>query len=139
MNSAATHRMEKEERMQTMVSSPKSGEGVWLWLLKILSGPVIFVLLGVHLVVNHLVAEGGLQTYASVIAYLANPWIAAMEIIFLVFVVTHALLGVRSILLDLKPSAGTLQAINWVFSLVGIGSILYGIWLIRAITARGAS
>lgn len=124
--------------MQTAQSVPKSGEGSWLWLAKIVSGVLIFVLIGVHLTVNHFVAEGGLLTYADVVAYLSNPIIPIMEGTFLVFVVSHSLLGLRSILLDLKPGRGLLKVVDWVLSIVGIVSVVYGIWLLQVIVARGS-
>ena len=117
-------------------STPKNGEGVWLWLFKIVSGVLIIVILIIHLVVNHFVGEGALLTYADVVRYYSNPIIPAMEIAFLILVVSHSLVGVRSILLDLKPSRGLLTAINWVFTVIGAVSIGYGIWLIMAIVTQ---
>ena len=116
---------------------PKSGENTWLWLLKIVSGALIILVLGLHLVVNHFLAEGGLLTWADVVVYYQNPLIPIMEITFLICVVSHALVGLRSIVLDLHPSRSTLTAINWLFSLVGAGAIVYGIWLVFAVVAQG--
>ncbi len=121
----------------TQISRPKSGENAWLWLVKIVTGLLIVIILGIHLVVNHFVAEGGLLTWADVVAYYQNPLIPIMEIAFLIFVVTHALIGVRSILLDLHPSRSTLNVINWAFLLIGAGFIVYGIWLVGAVMAQG--
>lgn len=118
------------------ISTPKKGEGAWLWLLKIVSGLLVVALLMVHLVVNHLVGVEGLLTFDEIVAYLSNPWIAFMESTFLVLVVVHALVGTRSILLDLNPSPLALRFINWLFSIVGVVSIAYGIWLIQAIVAQ---
>lgn len=115
---------------------PKSGEGTGLWLLKIVSGLLIVIILIVHLIVNHLVAEGGLLTYADVVRYYQNPWIVVMELAFLVFVVPHALLGLRSIILDLKPSRGFIKFINALFVLLGVGAIGYGIWLALTVASR---
>jgi len=111
----------------------KSGESLGLWLLKIITGALVIVLLFVHLVVNHFFAPEGLLTYSEVVAYLSNPWIALMEMTFLIVVVSHGLLGARSLLLDFKPSRSVLQAINISFLALGIVSIVYGIWLIRVI------
>jgi succinate dehydrogenase / fumarate reductase membrane anchor subunit len=108
----------------------KSHEGFGLWLLKMLSAVFILVILGIHLVVNHFTAEGGLLTYNDILIYF-------MEGTFLVTVVVHSLLGFRSILLDLKPKPGRLQVINWVLGIVGVVSIGYGIWLLTAIVAAG--
>ena len=117
-------------------TSPKSGENVWLWLTKILTGLGIVVLLGVHLIVNHLAAEGVLLTHADVVAYYTNPWIVFMEAVFLAFVVSHSLIGVRSILLDLKPSRSALRLLDAVLMVVGVASTIYGLWLLRAIVAQ---
>ena len=116
----------------------KSREGAWLWLFKIIAGLLIVVLLGVHFIVNHLVAPEGLLTYADVILYYTNPLIPVMEIIFLVVVIAHSLVGLRSIVLDMNPPVRLLKAIDWVFLLAGIGFSVYGIWLVWVIVQRGA-
>jgi succinate dehydrogenase / fumarate reductase, membrane anchor subunit len=125
--------------MNTTKSMPKSGESSNAWLIKILSGILIIIILGVHFVVNHtLGSRGGLLTYEGIVLYYAkNPIIPIMEILFVTFVVTHALLGLRGIILDLKPSAKTLKTVNWVFWVVGVGFVLYGIGLIAVIVYRG--
>jgi succinate dehydrogenase hydrophobic anchor subunit len=123
----------------TLISTPtpKVREGAWLWMFKIFAGLMIVVLLGIHFVVNHLVAPSGLLSYADVIAYYQNPIIPAMEILFLIFVVSHALVGMRSILLDLNPSDRVLRLADVFLYALGTVSIVYGIWLVFAIIAQG--
>lgn len=118
-------------------SVPKTGENVWIWLLKIATGVLVIALLFTHLVVNHLVAPEGLLTYQGVVAYLSNPWVAVMEMSFLVIVVSHALVGTRSIILDLNPSRGVLRLVDGLFTLVGVASVVYGVWLIQVIISQG--
>ena len=118
-------------------SGPKSGEGVWLWLTKIITGLFIIIILIIPFVVNHLVAAGGLLTWADVVKYYQNPIIPIMEIGFLAFVVSHSLIGLRSIILDLKPTRSLVNVVNWLFTAIGIGAVIYGIWLIFAIVAQG--
>jgi succinate dehydrogenase hydrophobic anchor subunit len=118
-------------------SVPKTGENVWIWLLKIVTGVLVIALLFTHLVVNHLVAPEGLLTYQEVVAYLSNPWVAVMEMSFLVIVVSHALVGTRSIILDLNPSRSMLRWLDGLFTLVGIASVVYGVWLIQVIISQG--
>lgn len=113
-------------------------EHVWLWLAKMLTGVAIFGLLGVHLVVNHMVAEGGLLSYADVLAYFAHPAIPIMEGAFLIFVVTHALLGVRSILLDLEPSAAALRWCDTALVALGVAAVGYGVWLLQILASQAA-
>lgn len=117
--------------------TPRSGEGAGLWFLKILTGFLVIVVLVIHLIVNHLIVEGGLLTYADVVHYYQNPIIPILEIAFLIFVVTHALMGLRSVLLDLHPSNQVLRFINYGLVVLGVGSIAYGIWLVLVIVGRG--
>ncbi|MHB0966543.1 MAG: succinate dehydrogenase/fumarate reductase transmembrane subunit [Bellilinea sp.] len=117
--------------------SPKRLEGSGRWLLKILTGLLIVIFLGIHFVVNHLVAPGGLLTYADVVAYFQNPVIVVMEISFLVLAVVHSFLGLRSILLDLNPSPTVLRMANFMLVVIGTAAIIYGIWLALTIASRG--
>jgi succinate dehydrogenase hydrophobic anchor subunit len=127
--------------MDTTKSVPKSGEGSGLWLIKILTGLLLIIILAVHFTVNHMLGSmAGLMTYEEVVIYYAkNLIIPLMEILFVIFVVSHALLGLRSILLDMHPTRKTLNVINWLFTIVGIVSIVYGIWLVIVIVQRGLS
>ena len=89
------------------VVAPRAGENFWLWLIKMVTGPILVILLLIHFIVNHLIAETGLLTYADVVAYYRNALVQTMEVLFLVTVVTHSLIGLRGILLDpLCGSAG---------------------------------
>jgi succinate dehydrogenase / fumarate reductase membrane anchor subunit len=126
--------------MLETASTPKKGETTWLWLLKIITGLLIFIILGIHFIVNHMLGThaGGLLTYQEVVAYYQNPIIPIMEIAFLLFVVSHSLIGLRSIFLDLNPSSRALSAVNWLFSAVGIVSVVYGIWLVMTIVSQGS-
>jgi succinate dehydrogenase / fumarate reductase membrane anchor subunit len=120
------------------ISAPRSGENTWLWLVKILTGPLLLILLGIHLVVNHFIgASHGLLTYADVVAYYRNPIVPIMEILFLAAVVTHSLSGLRGIILDLKPARNILKVIDIVLVIFGISVVVYGFWLVMAIVAKG--
>jgi len=116
----------------------KPAENTGLWMLKVFAGIFIVVLLGIHFVVNHLLAPGGLLSYSDVITYYQNPIIPIMEGFFLVFVVGHALLGLRSIVLDLNPSPAQMRWIDPAFILLGSAAIIYGIWLLVVLVMRGS-
>lgn len=114
-------------------------ESTAAWLIKIATGPLLIVLLMVHLIVNHYTgSSNGLMSYADVVAYFSNPWIVGMEIVFLMSVVTHSLLGLRSVILDLNPSRSAMSIVNTMLWIVGVGSVVYGIWLALAIASKGA-
>ena len=119
------------------VSTPRTGENTWLWMIKILTGPILVIVLLIHFLVNHFLGQTGLLTYADVVAYYRNPIIPVMEILFLATVVTHSLIGLRGILLDLNPARRLLKLIDWGLILVGVSAISYGIWLILVIVSKG--
>ena len=86
---------------------PKATSG-WLW--QVFTGVGLVFLLGLHFIANHFIAKGGLRDFADVVAYLRNPIFLVLEVLFLVVVTTHAMLGVRAILLDfgfpIAPKSG---------------------------------
>jgi succinate dehydrogenase hydrophobic anchor subunit len=120
-------------------SAARPHETAWLWLAKIVTGVLIFAILVIHLVVNHLVAEGGLLTYNDVLRYYSNPIIPIMEAFFLIFVVSHALLGVRGIVLDMSPSRRFVRGLNIGLVALGVISIAYGLWLLIMLSLRAAA
>ena len=121
------------------ISAPRPGETSWIWLIKIVTGPLLILVLILHMIVNHFVGSlpTGLMTYEDVIRYYQNPIIPAIEILFLITVVTHSLIGLRGIILDLNPSRQILGVVTWFFSLLGVVSVLYGIWLALTIASKG--
>ena len=111
----------------------------WSWILQALTGLLVIVLLGLHMVVQHFVVQGGLRTYNDVVAYIRTPFFLGWEVVFLVIVTWHALLGVRAILLDLGLGQAVERGLNWVLTVIGVGTVAYGLWLTVTIISRGTS
>ncbi len=107
----------------------------WGWLGQAISGTLLVALLGLHWVAQHYLAAGGLRMYSEVVAYLENPLVFLLELVFLFVVTYHALMGVRAILLDLGPGKRLTRLLDIGLLLVGIATILYGIDLLRLILA----
>ena len=129
---------------QTTLSSPVSGrrpgENTWLWLIKIATGPLLVLVIGLHFAVNHYMGSmsSGLMTYDDIIAYYQNPIIPIIEIVFLATVVTHSLIGLRGIILNMNPSRNVLNIVTWLMVILGVVSVGYGIWLVFAIASQGS-
>jgi succinate dehydrogenase / fumarate reductase, membrane anchor subunit len=104
-----------------------------LWLTQAFSGLALVFILGLHMIAHHFIVEGGLRDYEQVLDYVANPLVFGIEVLFVILGVVHALLGVRAIILDLRPSAGAIRTINWVLIIFGGATIAYGIWLAIAL------
>ena len=104
-----------------------------MWLVQAVTGLLLVALLGTHMIVHHFVVEGGLRDFQQVMDYVANPIVMVMEILFVIVATIHALLGVRAILVDLRPSAGAMRAIEWGMRIVALVTITYGICLAVAL------
>lgn len=113
--------------MENPFAEEPKATSAWLW--QVFTGVGLVILLGLHFVANHFIAKGGLRNFADVVAYLRNPIILGLELLFLVFVTTHALLGVRAILLDLGFSERTEKRLSQVLTGVGVLTVGYGLWL----------
>ena len=103
------------------------------WLVQAITGLLLIFLLGLHMVAHHFVVEGGLRNFEEVIDYISNPVIFVLEVLFLIVVTPHAMLGLQSIVLDLGPSESATRTITWFFRILTIVIIAYGIWLAVAL------
>jgi succinate dehydrogenase hydrophobic anchor subunit len=99
------------------------------WLAQSISGLLLVGLLGLHLIANHFIVPGGLQTYRDVVHYLSNPLILALETVFLAVVTLHALLGVRALLLDAGLPAHAEGRVNVSLAALGLVIVVYALWL----------
>lgn len=104
-----------------------------IWAMQAVTGLLLILLLGLHMIAHHFVVEGGLRTFQDVIDYISNPVIFVLELLFLIVVVPHAMLGLQAIILDLGPSESAQRTIIWVLRLVAILVLGYGIWLAIAL------
>jgi succinate dehydrogenase / fumarate reductase membrane anchor subunit len=129
-----------QSTLSSPVSGRRPGENTWIWLIKIATGPLLVLVIGLHFAVNHYMGSmsSGLMTYEDVIAYYQNPIIPIIEIVFLVTVVTHCLIGLRGIILDMNPSRNVLNIVTWLMVVFGIFSVGYGVWLAFAIASLGS-
>jgi succinate dehydrogenase hydrophobic anchor subunit len=112
-----------------MIPAPPPNKARLAWLVQTGSGLLLLLLLCLHMIANHFVVPGGLQTYADVVRYLSNPLIVTLEMTFLVAVTGHAALGVRAILLDLGLSQRAGRNVSLVIGALSVVAVVYGAWL----------
>ncbi len=104
-----------------------------MWLMQALTGLLLVAILGTHMIAHHFIVEGGLRDYQQVLDYVANPVVFAIEIVFVIVAVIHALLGVQAIITDLRPAPRTLRVVEWVLRIIALITIGYGIYLALAL------
>lgn len=124
--------------MQNTLAQPKPAENYLPWLIKIVSGVLIFAVLIIHFAVHHLLGANGLLSHAEIVSYYHSTlFVPMMQGFFLVFAVVHSLLGSRSIILDLRPSPRVLKVLDFFLIIIGLVAITYGIWLLFAVFEFG--
>ena len=99
------------------------------WILQALTGLLLIVLLGLHIIANHFIVSGGLRDYEQVLNYIKNPVIVILEVLFVFVVGAHALIGVKSIILDLDPSVKQEKVVNLLLVVIYIATCVYGVFL----------
>lgn len=105
----------------------KKRSGTWIW--QALTGVLLVILLSLHMIVHHFVVEGGLRDYQQVLAYVGNPLIVAIEVVFLAVVIYHALVGVRAILFDLDLGERSKTWITRLLVVFGAILLAWGVFL----------
>lgn len=108
----------------------------WGWILQAVTGVAVLGLVTLHMIANHFMVPEGLRDYSQVVAWLSNPLVVALEVVFLVTVTWHALLGVRAVLYDLGPSRRAARWITRGLALIGVLMVGYGLWLTGVITGQ---
>lgn len=101
----------------------------WTWYWQVFTGIALLLLLGLHFIANHFIARGGLRDFADVVSYLRNPIVLVLEVLFLVVVTIHAMLGVRAIVLDFGISERAEKLLGQALTVVGVLTVGYGLWL----------
>ena len=120
-----------QETMKNPFAQEPKASSTWYW--QILTGVALLLLLGLHFIANHFIATGGLRDFADVVSYLRNPIILVLEVLFLVVVATHAMLGVRAIVIDFGISESAEKRLSQALTVIGVLTVGYGLWLTWAI------
>ena len=116
-----------QETMENPFAQEPKASSTWYW--QAFTGVALLLLLGLHFIANHFIATGGIRDFADVVSYLRNPIILVLEVLFLAVVATHAMLGVRAIVLDFGISDHAEKRLSQALTVVGVLTVAYGLWL----------
>ncbi len=114
-------------------TTPSKRGGSWIW--QALTGVLLILLLGLHMIAQHFVVSGGLRTFQDVIDYLRNPVILVLEAIFMLVVTYHAMVGVRAILYDLGLDEAGKKKATTVLTILGVLIIVWAAYLLFRLTS----
>ena len=109
----------------------------YLWFLQLVTGVLIAVLLGTHMVIQHLDAIldfFGIEvteptSWASMIDRASQGIFVALYIALLAVGLYHGINGLRGIILEVTPSARTGRIVTWVLIVFGIIIFGWGTWV----------
>jgi succinate dehydrogenase hydrophobic membrane anchor protein len=130
----ATH---TQEAVRRPPEAQPDRRGSLAWIFQVISGVLLVFLLGAHIVMQHFVAKGGLRDYAQVMSYLSNPAVLAFESLFVIVLIWHAMLGLRSVLLDFGFGPRGHALITRGVVALGAVTAAYSFWLIATLAAKG--
>jgi succinate dehydrogenase / fumarate reductase membrane anchor subunit len=111
----------------------ETNRGSLAWVYQAISGALVLVLITLHMVAQHFVVSTGLRNFADVIAWLSNPIMVVIEVLFLVVVTWHGLLGLRAVIFDFGLSERSERAITRVLYVVWAVTVIYGVWLLYTV------
>lgn len=112
--------------------------GTLAWIGQAVSGILLLILLGTHMIAHHFIVEGGLRRYQQVLDYIGNPVILVLEVLFLIVVSYHAMLGLRAIIFDLGLTQKQERTVTQVLTGVGLAIFVYGVFLAITLFSRAA-
>lgn len=108
----------------------------YLWLLQLVTGVLIAVLLGIHMVLIHLddilsffgVDAAAPTSWESMIDRAGQGIWVSLYIALLAVGLYHGINGLRGIILEATPSAKTERIVTWVLTVFGIIIFIGGTW-----------
>lgn len=119
--------MEPARMMRLVPSGQTRSSASWLW--QAATGVLLVPLLALHIIAQHFVVKGGERNFGEVVSFLTHPAIMVVEVLFLIVVTSHAMLGIRSILFDLGLPQRLRANAGRVLTGLGIVTAAYGVWL----------
>ncbi len=101
----------------------------YIWLLQLVTGVLIAVFLGIHMVLQHLnavlsffgVGVADATAWASMMGRANQGIFVALYIALLVVGLYHGINGLRNIILETTSSARIKNIVTWSFVILGIG------------------
>lgn len=125
-------------RTDERVGTDRRGRQPLIWRATASTGIALVVLISVHMVAHHFVVQGtgGLRSYQQVLEYVANPVMFTIELLFLVVVTVHAMLGLRSVLFDLATGERARAWISRGLVVLGAVTVAYGVALVVTLASR---
>ena len=106
--------------------------GTYLWFAQLVTGVLIAVLLGIHMVMQHLNAALGTTdptAWQSMIDRASQGAWVGLYIVLLAFGLYHGINGLRNIILEVTPSARGGRIVTWMLIVFGVVVFIWGTYV----------
>jgi len=110
------------------LETKKQARPSWVWIGQVVSGVLLIVIVLLHLYFQHFATQGLLDA-GQVVAHVSSPLIFTLEVLFVIVVTYHALLGIRAVIFDLSLSEATRRNISVGLTILGVATVVYGVIL----------
>ncbi|MEW5956623.1 MAG: hypothetical protein AB1801_02785 [Chloroflexota bacterium] len=97
------------------------------WIGQAVSGILLIVIVLLHLIFHHF--QTGLLSAGEVVAHVADQAIFGLELLFIIVVTYHALLGIKAVIFDLQLSDAARQRVSLGLTILGVITVVYGVVL----------
>jgi succinate dehydrogenase hydrophobic anchor subunit len=116
----------------------------YLQFIQLITGVLIAILLGIHMVIQHLDAILGFfkidvkdaTAWPSMIGRAKQGIWAAIYVALLIFTLYHAFNGLRNIILELTPSPRADRIVTVILIIVGVIFLILGIYVPLALLSK---
>lgn len=102
--------------------------GTWLWILQRVTGVGMLLFVGLHIWYTHFALDVGALNAEEIAGRLQRLTFVIIDYGLLVFVMFHAMNGLRNVLLDFSFAARRRKLISWALAIVGVAWTAFGIW-----------
>ncbi|OLS24006.1 MAG: hypothetical protein HeimC3_22310 [Candidatus Heimdallarchaeota archaeon LC_3] len=132
--------LESETSTKKWFVPRSSSTGAMHWFLQRITGVLLILLVGIHMLVVHFIPMGfafaeqfGVASYQATYERLAGGWFFAIDWTLLVVALYHGLNGVRTVILDFSFGPKLNFLVSIILALVGIVAIIYGSWILMVV------
>ena len=137
----------QEKNVKKFIPKHQGSSAVW-WALQRVSGFLVFLFVFFHMVVNHYLTaimdtstesalSKGIASFEAVQWKMSNPIYFTISILFVVFLMIHALNGFRMVVLDVATGHSFRKFFGILLLLLGVVIVVYAIILNSTILSLG--
>ncbi|MFX0094302.1 MAG: hypothetical protein ACFFBD_21370 [Candidatus Hodarchaeota archaeon] len=137
----------QEKKIKQFIPKHQNSSALW-WVLQRISGFFVFLLVFFHMIVNHYLTalmntdaypelQNGIASFQAVQWKMQNPLYFWISILFVIFLMIHALNGIRMVIVDVATGHTLRKVVGILLLLTGVLVIIYAFILNSTVISLG--